>query len=132
MAYFYPISIALNSKNPNVLIEVRLKDDDASPTSEGLQVIVHFYDINIKQKNVKHSNIFTHSKKNTKFHLFQVFYPQGLTHPTTSAYSSVVHHERNPVYTDELKFKLPEILTPQHHLLVTFYNLKSNAKKDEV
>jgi hypothetical protein len=40
-----------------------------------------------------------------------------------SAYVLVGYHQKNPQFEDEIKICLPECLTPEHHLLLTFYHV---------
>ncbi|EGC34144.1 hypothetical protein DICPUDRAFT_153700 [Dictyostelium purpureum] len=46
--------------------------------------------------------------------------------------TSVVYHNKKPKFSDEIKINLPAKLTPNHHLLVTFYHLgcKKTKKAD--
>eukprot|EP01114_Cavostelium_apophysatum_P015137 TRINITY_DN4064_c0_g1_i2.p1 TRINITY_DN4064_c0_g1~~TRINITY_DN4064_c0_g1_i2.p1 ORF type:complete len:1824 (-),score=558.97 TRINITY_DN4064_c0_g1_i2:115-5586(-) len=53
---------------------------------------------------------------------------------TTRELTAVNYHNKKPKFYDEIKIQLPNHLTPQHHLLVTFYHVQCNlkkAKKDE-
>ncbi|GAM22115.1 hypothetical protein SAMD00019534_052900 [Acytostelium subglobosum LB1] len=51
---------------------------------------------------------------------------------TRRFYTTVVYHNKKPEFTDEIKINLPSHLTPNHHLLVTFYHLGCRpSKKNE-
>lgn len=43
--------------------------------------------------------------------------------------SSVSHHNKSPFFCDEFKIKLPTHLTPQHHLLISFYHISCQNPK---
>lgn len=44
--------------------------------------------------------------------------------------TTVTHHSRNPVFTNEFKVELPIRLTAKHHLLITVWNINLKKKKD--
>ncbi|KYQ91082.1 DOCK family protein [Tieghemostelium lacteum] len=48
---------------------------------------------------------------------------------TRKFYTQVIYHNRKPKFTDEIKINLPANLTPNHHLLVTFYHLGCRQSK---
>ncbi|KAF2073346.1 hypothetical protein CYY_005337 [Polysphondylium violaceum] len=48
---------------------------------------------------------------------------------TKSLYTSVVYHNKKPKFEDEIKINLPPNLTPNHHLLITFYHLGCRQSK---
>ena len=45
---------------------------------------------------------------------------------------TVMHHERVPKFSDEVKVSLPPVLSHKHHILFTFYHLscKKRGKND--
>lgn len=48
--------------------------------------------------------------------------------------SSVSYHNKKPKFLDEVKVKLPALITHKHHILFTFFHvqcLTKKAKKDE-
>ncbi|XP_073941513.1 dedicator of cytokinesis protein Ziz isoform X2 [Choristoneura fumiferana] len=48
----------------------------------------------------------------------------------TSQYRcSVLHHNANPTWSDEVKIRLPTTITPLHHLLFTFYHISCDLTK---
>ncbi|RVE53287.1 hypothetical protein evm_002120 [Chilo suppressalis] len=60
----------------------------------------------------------------------QVVY--GRTGMTDQHKCSVLHHNASPSWCDEAKIRLPATLTPQHHLLFTFYHISCDvAKKND-
>ncbi|XP_069498128.1 dedicator of cytokinesis protein 7 isoform X11 [Ambystoma mexicanum] len=46
------------------------------------------------------------------------------------AYTSVVYHNRSPDFHEEIKIKLPAMLTDHHHLLFTFYHVSCQQKQN--
>ena len=50
----------------------------------------------------------------------------ALTHKEIT---SVIYHNKKPKFMDEIKIHLPPNLTPEHHLLVTFYHVQCQLKK---
>jgi len=48
---------------------------------------------------------------------------------TKNIYTSVVYHNKKPKFEDEIKINLPPNLTPNHHLLLTFYHLGCRQSK---
>lgn len=42
---------------------------------------------------------------------------------------SVLHHNTNPSWYEEVKIRLPINLLPTHHLLFTFYHISCNLSK---
>ncbi|XP_063376067.1 dedicator of cytokinesis protein 9 [Cydia fagiglandana] len=57
----------------------------------------------------------------------QVVY--GRTGMTTQYRCSVLHHNANPSWSDEAKIRLPATITPNHHLLFTFYHISCDLTK---
>ncbi|XP_034072747.1 dedicator of cytokinesis protein 9 isoform X11 [Gymnodraco acuticeps] len=53
---------------------------------------------------------------------------------TKQAYATVLHHQQNPEFYDEIKIELPTQLHEKHHLLFTFYHVScdSNSKKKDL
>uniref|UniRef100_A0AAY4AKK9 Dedicator of cytokinesis protein 9-like n=1 Tax=Denticeps clupeoides TaxID=299321 RepID=A0AAY4AKK9_9TELE len=53
---------------------------------------------------------------------------------TTQSFTTVLHHQQNPEFYDEIKIELPTQLHEKHHLLFTFYHVScdSNGKKKDV
>uniref|UniRef100_A0A8C2ZFW6 Dedicator of cytokinesis 9b n=1 Tax=Cyclopterus lumpus TaxID=8103 RepID=A0A8C2ZFW6_CYCLU len=53
---------------------------------------------------------------------------------TKQAYATVLHHQQNPEFYDEIKIELPTQLHEKHHLLFTFYHVscESNSKKKDL
>ncbi|KAJ0009333.1 hypothetical protein NQD34_001035 [Periophthalmus magnuspinnatus] len=53
---------------------------------------------------------------------------------TKQAYATVLHHQQNPEFYDEIKIELPTQLHENHHLLFTFYHVScdSNSKKRDL
>lgn len=47
----------------------------------------------------------------------------------SSSSCCVLHHTTNPAWYDEIKFRLPAKLTPQHHLLFTFTHISIEGSK---
>jgi hypothetical protein len=49
----------------------------------------------------------------------------------TEFLTTITYHDKRPNYYDEIKIELPPCLTPQHHLLFSFYHipLKESKKK---
>ncbi|ELR23197.1 uncharacterized protein ACA1_067810 [Acanthamoeba castellanii str. Neff] len=43
--------------------------------------------------------------------------------------TNVLYHEKKPHFYDELKFKVPGVLTPKHHLLLTIYHINVSGNK---
>jgi hypothetical protein len=41
----------------------------------------------------------------------------------TSTHTKVSYHNRSPEFNDEIKIKLPTVLTPKHHLLLAYYHI---------
>ncbi|XP_052757821.1 dedicator of cytokinesis protein 9 isoform X1 [Galleria mellonella] len=48
---------------------------------------------------------------------------------TTQYRCSVLHHNASPIWSDEAKIRLPATITPQHHLLFTFYHISCDLTK---
>ncbi|KAJ8003348.1 hypothetical protein DPEC_G00147390 [Dallia pectoralis] len=50
------------------------------------------------------------------------------------AFTTVLHHQQNPEFYDEIKIELPCQLHEKHHLFFSFYHVScdSNSKKDQV
>ncbi|XP_078525644.1 dedicator of cytokinesis protein 7 isoform X10 [Lissotriton helveticus] len=46
------------------------------------------------------------------------------------AYTGVVYHNRSPDFHEEIKIKLPAMLTDHHHLLFTFYHVSCQQKQN--
>jgi hypothetical protein len=46
-----------------------------------------------------------------------------------SGYTKVSYHNRHPEFNDEFKIKLPTLVTPKHHLLLTFYHIGCQKPK---
>ncbi|XP_069088632.1 dedicator of cytokinesis protein 7 isoform X2 [Pleurodeles waltl] len=46
------------------------------------------------------------------------------------AYTSVVYHNRSPDFHEEIKIRLPAMLTDHHHLLFTFYHVSCQQKQN--
>lgn len=44
---------------------------------------------------------------------------------------SVVHHNTNPTWFEEIKIRLPVMLTSTHHLLFTFYHVSCDISKKQ-
>lgn len=42
---------------------------------------------------------------------------------------TVLHHNTNPVWYEEIKLRLPIHLKPEHHLLFTFYHVSCELNK---
>ncbi|XP_054479934.1 dedicator of cytokinesis protein 9 isoform X1 [Anoplopoma fimbria] len=53
---------------------------------------------------------------------------------TKQAYATVLHHQQNPEFYDEIKIELPTQLHEKHHLLFTFFHVScdSNSKKKDL
>lgn len=49
---------------------------------------------------------------------------------STEAYTSVIYHNKNPDFCDEIKIKMPTKITEKHHLLFTFYHISCQKKQD--
>lgn len=47
----------------------------------------------------------------------------------SEAWSAVTYHNKAPDFYEEIKIKLPPNLTPEHHLLFTFYHISCSAGK---
>ncbi|KAL4715192.1 hypothetical protein ACJJTC_012239 [Scirpophaga incertulas] len=61
----------------------------------------------------------------------QVVY--GRAGMTTQYRCSVLHHNANPTWCDEVKIRLPATITAQHHLLFSFYHISCDiAKKNDI
>ncbi|GAM17423.1 hypothetical protein SAMD00019534_005980 [Acytostelium subglobosum LB1] len=50
---------------------------------------------------------------------------------TTKYHSSVSYHTKTPIFYDEVKVRLPITLTPQQHLLFTFYHITCQKSDKE-
>lgn len=59
----------------------------------------------------------------------RAFYAPGKAEMTTSFTSTVVYRSKAPQSYNEIKIALPCVLTPQHHLLFTFYHVNVQAAK---
>ncbi|CAG0892792.1 unnamed protein product, partial [Darwinula stevensoni] len=44
------------------------------------------------------------------------------------AFTSITYHNKSPTFYDEVKMKLPAILTEQHHLFFTFFHISCQRK----
>ncbi|XP_031707522.1 dedicator of cytokinesis protein 9 isoform X8 [Anarrhichthys ocellatus] len=63
-----------------------------------------------------------------------IYGPPGAPLFTKQAYATVLHHQQNPEFYDEIKIELPTQLHEKHHLLFTFYHVscESNSKKKDL
>lgn len=48
---------------------------------------------------------------------------------TTRETTTIEYHNKKPKFNDEIKIQLPPLLTPSHHLLITFYHIQCQSKK---
>jgi dedicator of cytokinesis protein 9/10/11 len=44
----------------------------------------------------------------------------------------VLHHQTSPSWYEEIKIQLPLHITPQHHLLFSFFHISCDIKKKEL
>jgi hypothetical protein len=63
--------------------------------------------------------------------LTSIFGKSGCPEFLSEAFTSVVYHNKCPDFSDEIKMKLPTKLTDQHHVLFTFYHIKTKTKQTE-
>jgi hypothetical protein len=58
-----------------------------------------------------------------------LIYAPGKMRFVSSYMSTVTYHSKQPQFYDEIKIALPAVLTPQHHLLFTFYHINVQPGK---
>ena len=47
--------------------------------------------------------------------------------------TSIDYHNKTPAFGDEIKFALPAVMTPQHHLLFTLHHISyKHQREDEI
>ena len=61
--------------------------------------------------------------------LLQVIYGKssGTSHRPT-ARTPVTYHKKVPTFSEEIKVRLPPVLSTQHHILFTFYHINCQPK----
>eukprot|EP01133_Synstelium_polycarpum_P004982 gene4982-5796_t len=135
---------AIHPQGPTPLIREMLSFEDANGVPEmniSYSNVLYFYPKSVNLTNFKSDkgssarNIFLEVKileddSNVNNSGIKSIYGNS-TAPllTRRFYSAVGYHNRKPEWTDEIKINLPPALTPQHHLLVTFYHLGCRASK---
>jgi len=117
--YFYPKSVNFtNYKSDkgcsarNICCEVKLLPDDANVNATGLAALYpYFWSV-------------------WPLSLIWQIYGTSVSGPLrTVATTNVVYHSKKPKWMDEIKIRLPASITPQHHILVTFYHVSCKPPK---
>jgi hypothetical protein len=68
-------------------------------------------------------------------YLTRIFGKSSGTEMSNTGFSQVSWHQKQPSFLDEIKIKLPTVLTKKHHLLFKFYHIicqKPKKGEDEL
>eukprot|EP01117_Protostelium_nocturnum_P018478 TRINITY_DN7737_c0_g1_i3.p1 TRINITY_DN7737_c0_g1~~TRINITY_DN7737_c0_g1_i3.p1 ORF type:complete len:1870 (-),score=707.33 TRINITY_DN7737_c0_g1_i3:192-5801(-) len=83
----------------NIAVDVKVLESDADPNADGLPFII--------------------GKS----------YHKTINMMMSREISSVTYHNKKPKFLDEVKIKLPPIISEKHHLFFTFYHIQCDTKK---
>jgi hypothetical protein len=120
--YVYPLTVSLSRKR-NLFVRVELRKDDSDISKLPVEVCLRSYYTLYFVVGV--CSIFLA----TGYMGFQAVHPRD--HNTTlqkCAHTQISVGTRMSCYHDEVKISLPALLTPQHHLLFTFFHVDLQMK----
>ncbi|GCB80529.1 hypothetical protein scyTo_0016237, partial [Scyliorhinus torazame] len=60
-----------------------------------------------------------------------IFGKSGHPEYVKESYTPVAYHSRSPLFSEEVKIKLPSDLTKDNHLLFTFYHINCQSKQSQ-
>ena len=121
--YVYPLTVSLSRKR-NLFVRVELRKDDSDICKLPVEVCVRSYLLVILFVVGVCSTFLA-----TRCMGFQAVHPRDQnTALQKCAHTQISVGTRMSCYHDEVKISLPALLTPQHHLLFTFFHVDLQMK----